>query len=162
LGYHFFNLALVFPNSQTECRKDFSSQTRHLSGTLEVLLESTHELLLLGRGLVSTVTECGRCRDELEVDLLSGAAGGVNEHGLAESDNALLDSGNTSLEHDEVVLDFTVTNEATHGGDGLLGNVKLGRGVASIVTTANTVDLVVDRGTVVVTHLTSTGNGPLD
>lgn len=44
----------------------------------------------------------------------------------------------------------------------LLGNIKLGGSVAGILALANTVDLVVDRGTVVVTHLTSTGNSPLD
>ncbi len=32
----------------------------------------------------------------------------------------------------------------------------------SLVALANAVDLVVDRGTVVVTHLTGTGNRPLD
>jgi hypothetical protein len=98
----------------------------------------------------------------LELDLLGGAAGSVDEHGLAESDNALLDTGDGTLEHEEVVVDLSVTDEATHGGDGLLGDIELGRGVTSIVTAANSVDLVVDRGTVVVTVLTSTGNGPLD
>lgn len=46
--------------------------------------------------------------------------------------------------------------------DLLLGNVELGGGVALVVTLANTEDLVVARCTVVVTHLTSTGNSPLD
>lgn len=46
--------------------------------------------------------------------------------------------------------------------DGLLGDILLGRGVVVGVTLANAVDLVVDRGTVVVTHLTGTGNSPLD
>ena len=47
-------------------------------------------------------------------------------------------------------------------GDLLLGDVELGRGVTLVGTLANTEDLVVARGTVVVTHLTSTGNSPLD
>jgi hypothetical protein len=98
----------------------------------------------------------------LELDLLGGTAGSVDEHGLAESDNALLDTGDGTLKHEEVVVDLSVADEATHGGDGLLGDIELGRGVTSIVTAANTVDLVVDRGSVVVTVLTSTGNGPLD
>ena len=46
--------------------------------------------------------------------------------------------------------------------NGLLGDIELGRGVTSVLTLANTVNLVVDRGTVVVTHLTGTGNSPLD
>lgn len=46
--------------------------------------------------------------------------------------------------------------------DGLLGNILLGGCVALVVSLADTVDLVVDRSTVVVTHLTGTGDGPLD
>lgn len=42
--------------------------------------------------------------------------------------------------------------------DSLLGDVELGRGVSSIASLSDTVDLVVDGGTVVVTVLTSTGN----
>lgn len=46
--------------------------------------------------------------------------------------------------------------------DLLLGDVEVGRGVALIGTLANAEDLVVARGTVVVTHLTGTGHSPLD
>lgn len=46
--------------------------------------------------------------------------------------------------------------------DGLLGDVEIGRGVTLVRALTNAVDLVVDRGTVVVTHLTSTGDSPLD
>lgn len=46
--------------------------------------------------------------------------------------------------------------------DGLLGDIEFSGGVTLVGTLSNTVDLVVDRGTVVVTHLTSTGNSPLD
>jgi hypothetical protein len=47
-------------------------------------------------------------------------------------------------------------------GDGLLGDIELGGSVTLIVTLTDTVDLVVDGGTVVVTVLTGTGNSPLD
>lgn len=46
--------------------------------------------------------------------------------------------------------------------DGLLSDILLGRGVTLVVALADAVDLVVNRCTVVVTHLTSTGNSPLD
>lgn len=46
--------------------------------------------------------------------------------------------------------------------DLLLGDIELSRGVGLIGALANAEDLVVARGTVVVTHLTGTGNGPLD
>jgi hypothetical protein len=47
-------------------------------------------------------------------------------------------------------------------GDLLLGDVELGGGVTLIGTLANAEDLVVARGTVVVTVLTGTGHSPLD
>lgn len=46
--------------------------------------------------------------------------------------------------------------------DLLLGDIGLGGGAVLSVTLADSVNLVVDRGTVVVTLLTSTGNSPLD
>jgi hypothetical protein len=47
-------------------------------------------------------------------------------------------------------------------GDLLLGVIKLGSGVTFVGSLSDTVDLVVDRSTVMVSVLTSTGNGPLD
>ncbi len=85
-----------------------------LSRGLEVLLEGTLVLPLLGGGLVSTVTKLGRGVDPLELDLLESPPGGVGEHRLAQSHNPLLDTGAGTLDHDEVVLDLTVTDEATH------------------------------------------------
>jgi len=46
--------------------------------------------------------------------------------------------------------------------DLLLGDIELGRGGALVGGLANAEDLVVARGTVVVTHLTGTSNSPLD
>ncbi|KAI6751448.1 hypothetical protein HG531_006144 [Fusarium graminearum] len=114
-------------------------QTAALSGR-KVLLESTLVLLLLGRGLESTVSELGRGVDPLEADLLEGPSGGLGEHGLSEGHDTLLDTRDGTLEHDEVVLDLTVADE----------------------TTKTVIYLVVDRGSVMVTHLTGTGNSPLD
>jgi hypothetical protein len=59
------------------------------------------------------VTELGRGVDPFELNLLERPPAGVNEHRLAESDNPLLDTGNTTLDQKEVVLDLTVADEAT-------------------------------------------------
>jgi hypothetical protein len=37
----------------------------------------------------------------------------VDEHRLAEGHDSLLDTGNGALEHDEVVVDLTIADEAT-------------------------------------------------
>ena len=70
---------------------------------------------------------------------------------LADGDDTLLGSGDGTLEHEVVVLDDTVVGEATHGGDGLLGDVGVGGGVAIIISSTDTVDLLVELRTVVVT-----------
>lgn len=79
----------------------------------EILLEGTHEGLLLLGGLESTVTELRGGVDPLQADLLGGTAGGLGVQGLAESHDTLLDTGNGALDHNEVVLDLTVVNETT-------------------------------------------------
>lgn len=108
------------------------------------------------------MTELGGGIDPLKVDLLGSPAGSLGVEGLAESHDTLLDTGDGTLDHDEVVLDLSVVDEATHGGDLLLGDVELGGGVTLVGALANTEDLVVARGTVVVTVLTGTGHSPLD
>ena len=97
-------------------QKKRDNSALHLSSGGEVLLEGTLELLLLGRGLESTVTKLGRGVDPLEVDLLESAARGVGEHGLAEGHDARLDTGNGALDHDKVVVDLTVADETTKTG----------------------------------------------
>ena len=69
---------------------------------------------------------------------------------LAKGNDTLLGSRNRALENDKVVLDDTVVREASHGGDGLLGDVRFGGGVGLIVARTDTVDLLVEFGTVVV------------
>jgi len=97
--------------------------------------------------------------DELELDLLQIATGGVDHERLAESDDTLLGSGDRSLEDEEIVLDDTVMGEATHGRDGLLGDIGLSRSASIVTFSTDAVNLLVELGTVMVTVLTSTGNG---
>merc|ERR1711939_152897 len=114
--------------------------------------------LALGAGLEATVTKLGRGADPLERDLFERGARRVGDERLAEGDDALDDARARTLDHDPVVLDDAVADKATDGGDGLLGDVKLGRGRALVVGLADAVDLLVDLGTVVVTVLTGTGD----
>ena len=59
------------------------------------------------------MTELGRGVDPFELDLLERPPRGVDEHRLAESHDTLLDTRNRALDHDEVVVDLAVANEAT-------------------------------------------------
>lgn len=89
--------------------------------------------------------------DELELNLLQVTAGGVDHERFAEGDDTLLGSGNRSLEDEEIVLDDTVMGEATHGCDGLLGDIGLGRSASLITLGTDAVDLLVELRTVMVT-----------
>jgi len=120
------------------------------------LLDATEEAGLLVGGLEATVTDLGGGIDELEGDLLEGRTGGLREEGLTESDNTLLWATDTTLNHQPILVDLTVTDEATHRGNSLLGRIVVALGVLRIFTLTDTVDLLVDLGTVMVTVLTST------
>jgi len=133
------------------------------------LLEWAHELSLLLDGLESTVTELGGGIDALEVDLLQVLSLVVNQEWLSEEDWSLSDAHAGSLDHDEVVLDVTVVWEATNWVDALFGQVSLGGTVVHVdlaalglVAGAQSVDLLVDFHSVVVTLLTASSNGVAD
>lgn len=88
---------------------------------------------------------------------------------LSQCDDALLGTDAAAFKHDKVVADLTIEWEATHWCDGLLGDVVLGRGVVlddlsvlGVDASSDTVDLLVDLGTVVVTLLTGTSDGEGD
>ena len=70
---------------------------------------------------------------------------------LAQGDHTLLGTGDGALEHQVVVLDDTVVGEAAHGGNRFLGNISICRRIAIIRAKTNTIDLLVELGTVVVT-----------
>ena len=75
----------------------------------------------------------------------------MNHEGFPEGDDTFLGSGDRTLEEEEVVLNDTVVRETTQGSDLLLGNVMLSGGIVVLFTEANTVDLLIDLCSVVVT-----------
>lgn len=108
----------------------------------------------------STLTEFGSSVDPLKGDLLGGLSGGLSVQRLSQGDNSLDWTWDGTLDHDEVVSDLTVSDKTTKRSNGLLGSVILGRTVGLIITLTNSVNLVVDRGSVVETVLTGSGNSP--
>lgn len=80
----------------------------------DVLLERAQEGVLLGGCLEDTVPELGGGINPLELDLLGSTAADLRVESLAQSENTLLDTWDTALDKDEVVLNFTVVREATH------------------------------------------------
>lgn len=121
-------------------------------------LLGSEERVLLAHGLETAVADLGGGIDELEVGLLEGLAAGDGAEGLAEGDGALAGSHDGALDEKEVVVDSAVVGEATEGRDGLLGDVALGAGAVRVAGGTDAVDLLVDHGTMVETHLTGTGH----
>jgi len=115
------------------------------------------------------VAELGAGVDELEVNLLKSPLLNVCEERLPEGEDTLLGSNAATLQEDEVLLNLSVMWESTHGGDGLVGKVILSGGVILNqlpvlhgVSSSHSVYLLVDLSSVMVTLLSSSGNGELD
>jgi len=123
----------------------------------------TQELLLLLQSLETAVTELGRSIDELEVERLHVRTSGRGDDALAKSDGALLGTSDGTLKHNPVLVDPTVVREATNRVDALLGQIRLsGSGSGGVLLLADAQHTLVDLGTVMVTLLTSAGNGELN
>ncbi len=100
---------------------------------------------------LETYTEFRRGIDELELNLLEIPTRRVDHEGFADGDDTLLGSRDRALEHQKVVLDDTGRRDATHGCDRLFGDIGIGGRVSVVGTRANTVNLLVELGTVMVT-----------
>jgi len=136
------------------------------SGGLPVLLERAHEVLLLLDGLEPTVTNLRSSIDKVDLDLLKILPLVVDQERLPQDDGPLPDTHAGAFDDDKVVLDLTVMGEVADGVDGLDGQVGLGGTVVlvgdtvlGLVAGADPVDLLVDLDPVVVTLLTTSGNG---
>merc|ERR1712189_102051 len=115
--------------------------------------------------LETAVTELGGGVDELKVDLLQGTTAALHQQRLAQSQDPLLGSNHTALNHDEVIGHLSIVDKSTQGVDALVGQIVLSGGVVlhqfsilGVVALADLVDLLVDLCAVVVTLLTSTGH----
>ena len=80
-------------------------------------------------GLEPSVTKLGSCVNELEIDLLQGSLLGVSEQGLPEGEDPLLGTNTATFHHQETLLHLPVVRKATHGIDGLVGEIIVGAGV---------------------------------
>ena len=116
----------------------------------------TQELGLFFGRLESSVSELGGGIDELEVDLFQVLARGVLHHRLTKDQRSLLDTNDGTLEHEPVLVDFSVVDESSHRGDTLLGKIGFGLATGLVVLLSDAVDLLVEFGTVEVSVLTGT------
>ena len=104
------------------------------------------------------MSELGGGIDELEVDLFQVLARGVLHHRLTKDQRSLLDTNDGTLEHEPVLVDFSVVDESSHRGDTLLGKIGFGLATGLVVLLSDAVDLLVEFGTVEVSVLTGTSD----
>jgi len=108
------------------------------------------------------VTKLRRSIDELEGDLLEGGTRSLRQKGLSKGEHSLLGSSRGSLDHEEVFVDDTIVRETAHGSDALLSQIDLSGTALLVAAVSDSIDLLVDLSSVMITILTGTGNGPLD
>ena len=129
-------------------------------------LELAKEPLPLILSLEAATAELGGGVDPLKVDLFGGDSPVVDVDGLPEGDGPLGSTADGALDHEEVVVDVTVTGEAAHWVDGLLGEIDWG-GTSGVLLTlswleSEPVDPLVHLGSVVETVVTGTADSPKD
>jgi len=111
------------------------------------------------------VSVLGRGVDELDVQLLGLPSLHNGEQSLSDHERSLASSSDSTLDEEEIFVDLTVVGETTHGGDVLLNGIGFASGVVHDVadgTSSNSVDLLVHLSSVMVAHLTTSGDRPLD
>jgi len=121
-----------------------------LGGDLDLGGKLSHEFILFGIGLESSVSVLGGGVDEFDVELLGHPGLDAREESLADNNRSLTGSHNATLDEEVVFVDNTVVGEATDGGDVLVNGISVAHGVvgASVDGTGtNAVDLLMDVGT---------------
>jgi len=123
----------------------------------------TEELSSFFSSLESTVTHLGGGIDELKVDLFKSSSGDLGNQTLSKDEGSLLGTNTATLDDDEIFSDETVMGETTQRSDGLFSQIGSSGGVVSTTFVSNTntdsVDFLVHFSSVVITVLTSSGNG---
>jgi len=110
-----------------------------------------------------SVLRCGI--DELNLELFCLPRLGAREKSLADGDWSLASSHDSTLDEEIIFIDATVMREATNGSNVLVDSISFAHGVVGDTvdsTSSNSVDLLVDLSSGMVTLLTTTGDRPLD
>lgn len=115
------------------------------------------------------MSDLGGGIDKFELDLLEVLSLVVDVERLSKADRALSYTHARSLDHEEIVLDLSVMREAADGVDRLYGDVDGGGAIVQVnlavlglVTSSQSVNLLVDLHSVVETLLTTSSNSVAD
>jgi len=113
--------------------------------------------------LESTVTHLTGGIDELKVDLFKSSSTDLRNQTLSQDQSSLLGTNTATLDENEILLDNTVVGETSQRSDTLFGQISSSGSVVSTTVVSDTgtdsVDFLVHFSSVVITLLTSSGNG---
>jgi hypothetical protein len=158
-----------FERQFCECFKfDFAALVNYSNKTKrslfdEILLEGAQEARLFSMRLEPTMTKLASSINPLKTNLLGSPSTRLLEQRLSQSHDPFLDSRTTTLDHDEIIIDGTVSDKATEGGDSFFGGIEFGGAVRVLFCAkADAVDFMVDGGSVHVAIVTGTGDSPHD
>jgi hypothetical protein len=125
----------------------------------------SEELIFLLCGLEFTVTNLGRGIDEFNLDLKVSERRGLWEKSLSDSDLSLSWSTDSTLDEEEIFVNNTVMWESTDWGNVFGVSISFSGSVvvdSSDGTLTNSVDLVINVRSVIVSEITGSSDCPLD
>lgn len=111
------------------------------------------------------MAQLGSGIDELGDNGFQMASGSGSSHAFSQKDESLLGTNAAALDEDEVVSDNTIVRETSHRSNVLFSQICISGGVvlgSTSLAFTDSVDLLVELGSVVVAELTSSSDAPGD
>ncbi len=109
--------------------------------------------------LESTMSHFTGSIDEFKFNLFQGGSVWLSDHTLSHDNSSLFGSNTASLNHNEIVSDGTIVRESSQWGDSFIGQICLSWCVSFVIGLSDSVDLLVNFSSMVITVLTGSGNG---
>jgi len=103
--------------------------------------------------------------NEFDINLLGHPCSGTGEDRFSKYNWSLPGSHNTSLDKNEIFVDFSVMGESSEWGDVLFNGISLAHGVVGGTrngSSSDSVDFLVEFSSGMVTELTTSSDRPLD
>jgi len=125
----------------------------------------SQELFLLLLSLEFTMSNLGRCINELDIDLFSGSSVCIVQKRLSQCDWSLLCSNYASLKNKEIIIHHSIVGESSKWSYILFSCISLCSGIildSSHCSSSYSVDLLVDFSSMVIAQLTCSWYSPLD
>lgn len=109
------------------------------------------------------MAQLGSCIDKFEIHFFEVLTRSLNEPRFPKEKESLFGSNAASLENNKIISDDTIMRETTHGSNIFFSQIGFGGSIifsAVSFTLTNSIDFLVEFGSVEVSRLSSAGNSP--